>query len=131
MYLHRLHDQYIVIRDRVDVLEEGTQETNRKLGIVEFKVDELMKWTTAWHQRVERRLDGYDKRFVSIDERFDAVDKRFEAVDEKLAEHDKRFESIDEKLAEHDKRFDAMDRKMDQKFDELKALLVDALERKN
>lgn len=141
MHIHRLNDRYTGLRDRVDLLDIVSKDTNQTLKITDHKVDQLIDFT----DELTSRLNDHDRRFETIRAKLIEHDRRFELIDEKLAEHDKRFQAIDERFdavdrrfEAVDKRFDAMDQKMDQgfaeldeRFSELKALLVDALERKN
>ena len=73
-------------------------------------LEDLHRTVVDGFARVDARLSGHDRQFVSVDERFVRIDERFARVDERFARVDERFDRVDAefvKVREEMHRLDA------------------------
>ncbi|PTY81592.1 hypothetical protein B5V88_03325 [Heyndrickxia sporothermodurans] len=64
-------------------------------------------------ERLETSVGKLENGQAQTNTKLDRIDKRFDAVDQKFIEVDKRFDAVDQKFIEVDKRFDAVDSRLE------------------
>lgn len=88
--VNKMQEHHTVLNRRVDHLEQGLNDTNGTLRIIDEKLNVLTSWTNRWSSHVDRRLDAHDQRFDSIDERFVSIDQQLGEIRELLVDALKR-----------------------------------------
>ncbi|MFB7304952.1 hypothetical protein [Heyndrickxia sporothermodurans] len=64
-------------------------------------------------ERLETSVGKLENGQAQTNTKLDRIDKRFDAIDQKFVEVDKRFDAIDQKFVEVDKRLDAVDSRLE------------------
>ncbi|PTY76157.1 hypothetical protein B5V89_18925 [Heyndrickxia sporothermodurans] len=64
-------------------------------------------------ERLETSVGKLENGQAQTNTKLDRIDKRFDAVDQKFVEVDKRFDAIDQKFVEVDKRLDTVDSRLE------------------